>query len=293
MFQGTITALVTPFKGASAELDLPGLERLIEWQVASGVDGLVLFGTTGEAATLSDAEKTAVLKRGLEVVAGRIPVLAGTGTNNTKHSISLTQEAKRLGADGVLVVSPYYNKPTQEGLFQHFRAVAQEGALPVVVYNIPGRTSVEIHTDTFRRLAEVPGIVAVKQAVDSVVKLLEVAEALDGRVSLLAGDDPLTHSVFAVGGKGVISATATALPELMLAITRPGLVGDMASCLKAQIAALEKINAMFLETNPAPAKAVLKLLGLIDEDTLRLPLVPVSDATRKKLQALFGSGSHR
>ena len=289
MFQGTITALATPFKGANAELDIAGLDRLLEWQVASGIDGLVLFGTTGEAATLTDAEKFTILKRGLEVVAGRVPVLAGTGTNNTKHSIALTQEARRIGADGVLVVSPYYNKPTQEGLFQHFRAVSEEGGLPVVVYNIPGRTSVEIQTETFRRLAAVPGISAVKQAVDSVQKLLEIAEALEGRVTLLAGDDPLTHAVFSVGGKGVISATATALPELMLAITRPGLNGDLSACLKAQIAALERINAMFMETNPGPAKAVLKLLGLIDEDTVRLPLVQVSEATRKKLQLLFGS----
>lgn len=293
MFQGTITALATPFKGPNAELDIAGLDRLIEWQVASGVDGLVLFGTTGEAATLSDGEKCTILKRGLEVVAGRIPVLAGTGSNNTKHSIALTQEAKRLGADGVLVVSPYYNKPTQEGLFQHFRAVAVEGGLPAVVYNIPGRTSVEIHTETFRRLAAVPGISAVKQAVDSVVKLLEISDALGGKVTLLAGDDPLTHAVFSVGGKGVISATATALPELMLAITRPGLAGDMEACLKAQIAALDRINAMFMETNPAPAKAVLKLLGLIEEDTLRLPLVPVSETTLGKLKQLFGSTAGR
>ncbi len=289
MFQGTITALVTPFKRSAADVDLDGLERLIEWQIASGVDGIVLCGTTGEAATLSDEEKVAIFKRGVQVVAKRIPLIAGTGTNDTKHSVELSQEAKRAGVDGVLAVTPYYNKPTQEGQFQHFRAIAEQGGLPVVVYNIPGRTAVETQPDTFRRLAAVPGIVAVKQAVDSVVKLLEIAAAVDGKMALLAGDDPLTHAVFSVGGKGVISATASVLPELMLAITRPGLKGDMAACLRAQQEALEQINAMFLETNPAPAKAVLKMMGLIEEESLRLPLVPVGDATRSRLTQLFGS----
>ena len=289
MFQGTITALVTPFKRAGTDtvLDLAGLDRLIEWQIASGVDGLVLCGTTGESATLSDEEKLAIWKRGIDVVAGRIPVIAGTGTNNTQQSIRLTMEAKRLGADGVLAVTPYYNKPTQEGLYQHFRAVAEEGGLPVVLYNIPGRAVVEIHAETFRRLSHIAEIVAVKQAVDSVSKLLEVAAAVEDRMTLLAGDDPLTHAVFTVGGKGVISATASVVPEVMLAITAPGLSGDLQQCLRAQLAALETIAALFIESNPAPAKAVLKMRGMIDEETLRLPLVPVSDGTRRRLTELF------
>lgn len=291
MFQGTLSAIVTPFLSTPAEhpaIDFKSLDELVEWQIASGVDGIVACGSTGEAATLSDEEKLAVIKRVTAVVKKRVPVIAGTGTNSTRSTIELTKAAKEIpGIDGALVVAPYYNKPTQEGLFQHFREVAREGGLPVVVYNIPGRSVVEILPATFSRLKDVPGIVAVKHAVDSISRLLELASALDGKITILAGDDPIIHSVLSVGGKGVISASATVIPRAIKKITEPGLKGDLSGALIAQQAALPLINSLFIETNPVPAKAALKIMGKISSDAVRLPLVPVSEGTRVILMNYF------
>ncbi len=291
MFQGTLSAIVTPFLSTPAEhpaIDFKALDDLVEWQIASGVDGIVACGSTGEAATLSDEEKLAVIKRVTSVVKNRVPVIAGTGTNATRATIEFTKAVKEIpGIDGALVVAPYYNKPTQEGLFQHFREVAREGGLPVVVYNIPGRSVVEILPATFSRLKDVPGIVAVKHAVDSISRLLELASALEGRVTILAGDDPIIHSVLSVGGKGVISASATVIPRAIKKITALGLKGDLTGALKAQQAALPLINTLFIETNPVPAKAALKIMGKISSDAVRLPLVPVSDGTRVILMNHF------
>lgn len=293
--EGTYSAIVTPFVAGDANplqppaVDYESLDRLVDWQLEEGVDGIVVCGTTGESATLSEEEKLAVIERVIRRVKSRgaVPVIAGTGTNNTKQSIELTREAKRLGADGALIVSPYYNKPTQEGLYRHFTAVADHGGLPLVVYNIPGRTSVEISTETFSRLAAHPQIVAVKQAVDSVAKLLELAIVAKGRLALLAGDDPLVAAVFSMGGRGVISASASVIPRQMKAITAAGLQNDLRAAHEAQAAALPFINALFLETNPAPAKAALAIMGRIASDAVRLPLVQVNEATRRKLVELF------
>lgn len=295
--RGTYSAIVTPFvAGGSNPLDPPAvdfesLDRLVDWQLDEGVDGIVVCGTTGESATLAEKEKLDVIERVLKRVRSRrsVPVIAGTGTNNTKQSIELTKEAKRLGVDGALIVNPYYNKPTQEGLFQHFTAIADHGGLPIVVYNIPGRTSVEISTETFARLAPHPQIVAIKQAVDSVSKLIELAMVTEGKMTILAGDDPLVATVFSVGGRGVISASASVIPQQMKEITDAGLRNDMQATLAAQSRALPLINALFLETNPAPAKAALAMMGRIASDTVRLPLVQVTDTTRKKLRELFAS----
>ena len=289
-FQGSLSAIVTPFldePGPAPAVDFKALDDLVEWQIASGIDGIVACGSTGEAATLSDTEKLQVIKRVCEVAKGRVPIIAGTGTNATKHSIDFTKAVREFKVDGVLVVSPYYNKPSQEGLFQHFQAVAKEGGLPTVVYNIPGRSVVEIAPATFRRLAEVPNIAAVKHAVDSITRLIEVADALQGKVALLAGDDPMVHAVFSVGGTGVISACASVFPRMMKSISAPALQGDMKSALAAQVRALPFIQALFLETNPVPAKAVLKQLGIIPSDAVRLPLVRVSAETKTKLQTIF------
>ena len=287
MFQGTIPAIVTPFKEAPKghpEVDFESLEALIEWQLGSGISGLVVCGSTGEAATLSTAEKTAIIKRTLEIVRKRVPVIAGTGTNCTHESIVMSRSAKELGVDAALAVAPYYNKPTQEGLFLHFKAIADESKLPVIVYNIPGRSVVEIAISTFRRLAEIPGIVAVKQSVDSATRLIELADAVGNNMCILAGDDPITYSVMTVGGKGVISASATVIPKQMVAITDAALRGDWSGALAAQKRAMPAINAMFTETNPIPAKAALKMMGIIKSDTVRLPLVSASESTREELR---------
>lgn len=287
MFQGCFSAIVTPFREGSAELDIPALDALVEWQLESGIDGIVACGSTGEAATLDDEEKVKVIRRVCEIVKGRVPVIAGTGNNCTRHSIELTKAVQTCGVDGVLLVAPYYNKPSQEGLFRHFEAVANEGKIPVIVYNIPGRSVVEILPPTLERLSKLPGIVGVKHAVDSVSRLVEVAAALDGRASLLAGDDPMVHAVLSVGGSGVISASATVIPKTMRRITDAGRKGDLNSAFEYQKKAMPFINALFLETNPTPAKAALKILGKIPSDTLRLPLVPVTESTRARLQDLF------
>ncbi len=287
MLEGTITALVTPFqKVASTEqppLDLDALEELIHWQLECGVRGFVVGGTTGESATLEPTERIQLVKRVLEIVRRKVPVIVGTGTNCTRTSIELTKAAKELGADGALIVSPYYNKPTQEGLYQHFRAVAEQGGLPIVVYNIPGRTSVDISLDTFRRLAKLSQVVAVKEASGSADKLIDLAAHLGPRVALLAGEDSLTYFVMAARGRGVISAASNVIPKEMVAITDNWLRGDVQAALAAQCRALPVIRALFRETNPAPAKAALKILGRLPNDTLRLPLVAVQEDTRELL----------
>lgn len=290
MFHGTISAIATPFKLQASSrpvLDFESLERLVHWQLQCGVDGLVVAGSTGEAATLDKDEKLSLIRRVVELVRGRVPVIAGTGTNNTHETVELSKAAKALKADGVLIVSPYYNKPTQEGLYQHFKTVAAEAGLPVVVYNIPARSVVEISVSTMERLAKVPGIVALKHSVDSASRLLEVCDAVSAKIAVLAGDDALTYFVMAAGGRGVISASATAIPEEMLAITRAAEKGDFSAAMAAQRKALPFINALFTETNPIPAKEALRIMGVIQSNSVRLPLVPAAAETVKLLEKLF------
>lgn len=290
--RGVLTALVTPFlesPAGSPAIDYDAWESLIEWQLASKVDGLVIFGTTGESATLEVDEKLELARRTLAIVKGRVPVIAGSGSNNTRKSIELTRELKDIGVDAALAVAPYYNKPTQEGLYQHFRTLAQEGGLPIVLYNVPSRTSVSISVETFARLAKLPEVIAVKQASDSAGELTELAAALNGNAALLAGDDPIVYVVMALGGTGVISASASVIPERMKAITDNVFNGNWEQALVKQQEALPYIHALFRETNPAPAKAALKILGRLPHETLRLPLVPVTETTRAELSELFGN----
>ncbi len=288
MFSGTLSALVTPFKESKErfepEVDYDSLEKLVHWQLESRVNGFVMCATTGEGPTLTDEEKIQILKRTIELVKGRVPVIAGTGTNNTKKSIEFTQEAKRLKADAALVVSPYYNKPNQEGLFQHFQAVAKHGGLPVIVYDIPSRSGVEVSVQTFIRLTEVPGIIGVKEATDSISKINELSAAVGKKLCLLAGDCGITYSLMAVGGTGVISASASAIPQEMVAITDNMLAGKTEAARHAQFLANPMISALFSETNPVPAKTALKMMGRIQSDAVRLPLVPVRKETRELLQ---------
>lgn len=290
MIKGTFPAVITPFTNsptACPEVDYKAWESMIEWQIKSGVEGIVIYGSTGEAATLSKEEKLELTKRTVDIVKKRIQIIAGTGTNNTRDSIELSKKVKELGVDAVLAVAPYYNKPTQEGLYQHFKTISEEGGLPTIVYNIPGRSVVEISTATFARLAKLPGIVAVKQSVDSIAKLTELVEAANGQMSILAGDDPIIFGVMALGGTGTISASGSVIPEKIKAIVDAGLRGDWKSCFKLQCECLPLINAIFSETNPIPAKAALKIKGIIPSDSMRLPLVPASEKTKELLKSLL------
>lgn len=292
MIKGVLPALVTPFLSddpLTPSIDWESWERLVEWQLESGVHGLVIFGTTGESATLSKDEKLELARRTVKQVSGRVPIIAGTGSNNTADSIALTREVAACGIDAVLAVTPYYNKPNQEGIYRHFAAIADQGGLPVVVYNVPGRTVASISLDTYRRLAQHPGIVACKQAVDSISELMGLSVITGaGTLKLLAGDDAMFFATLCCGGVGVISATASVFPKAMCEIYSSHVSGDATAALRAQQKLLPAIDALFSETNPAPAKAALAMLGIIAHESLRLPLVPVREQTRTTLGGLLG-----
>lgn len=285
MFQGTMTAIVTPFRGGV--VDEEALRKLVHDQIAGGVDVLVPCGTTGEGATLTPAESVRVVSICVEEAKGRVPVVAGVGSNSTATTIENTKRAKEAGAAGALVVTPYYNKPSQEGLYRHFEAVAKEGGLPVVLYNVPSRTSVDMTADTVARLAGVPGIVAVKEATGTVTRTLDILEALDGKqFAVIAGDDANTLAVLSVGGVGVISVAANIVPDRVAAIVRAFRSGDLAGARAAQLGINGLVRALFSETNPVPCKMALALLGRMSEE-VRLPLAPGADATRERMRGVL------
>lgn len=288
-FQGTMTALVTPLK--NGEVDENALRALVQRQIEAGIDVLVPCGTTGEGATLSAQEAVRVVRACVEEARGRVPVVAGVGANSTRVTIDNTRRMKEAGAQGALAVTPYYNKPQQDGMFAHFEAVAKEGGLPVVLYNVPSRTSVDLLPETVGRLSKVAGIVGIKEAAGSIVRFLDVLEALDGRdFDLLAGDDAFTLPAMAVGADGIISVASNVVPEQVVAIVRGVQQGRLDDARKAQLALHPLIRALFVETNPAPVKAAAFMLGHSSDD-VRLPLVPAADDTRRKLaRALNGLG---
>lgn len=286
MFHGAMTALVTPMR--EGQVDEEALRQLVSAQIEGGIDVLVPCGTTGEAATLSAEESVKVVRICVEEAGGRVLVLAGTGSNSTATTIANTRRMKEVGASGALVVTPYYNKPSQEGLFRHFEAVAKEGGLPVVLYNVPSRTSVDMDASTVARLAHVPGVVGVKEATGTVSRSLDILEALDGKkLAILAGDDSNTLAILAVGGSGVISVAGNIVPEQVSAITRSFAAGDLAAAQKAQLGLNKLVRALFSETNPVPCKAALSLLGRMS-DEVRLPLVPASEATYERMRGVLG-----
>lgn len=288
LLQGTLTALITPFNDdTDRSIDFDSLSRLIEWQIESKVSGFVACGTTAEAATMTSDERMKVIKFVVDQSRGRVPVIAGTGTNDTRATIEATRRAKELGVDAALIVSPYYNRPTQDGLVAHFTAVAEKGGLPVVVYNIPGRTAVAISSDTFKKLRSVPGIIGVKESSGSGDTLLDLAAISGPGFSVVSGDDNWTYLAMAMGGTGVISASSNAIPQLMTAITEPALRGDYPAARAAQLKALPIIRSLFIETNPVPAKTALKLLGVIKSDAPRLPLVPLRPENKVQLERIF------
>jgi 4-hydroxy-tetrahydrodipicolinate synthase len=284
MFTGSIVAIVTPFR--NDVIDEEKLRELVEFQIASGTDGIVPCGTTGEASTLDYAEHDRVIEIVVQQVKGRVPVIAGTGSNSTTEAIEMTAHAKRIGADGALLVTPYYNKPSQEGLYRHYRAIADAVALPQVLYNVPGRTGVNLLPETVARLAEISNIVAIKEATGSLQQASEVLALCGDKLDLLSGDDFITFPMMACGAKGVISVVANIMPKEVAALVDAFFAGKMEEARQLHLKLLKISNAMFIETNPVPVKTAVALMGKAS-DEVRLPLAPMSDANRAKLATIM------
>jgi len=284
--RGSMVALITPFKAGT--VDYAALEALVEWQIASGQKALVPCGSTGESATLSHEEHSEVVAAVIKTAAGRVPVIAGTGSNSTAEAIRLTREAERAGAAAALLISPYYNKPTQDGIVEHYRAVANATGLPLIVYNIPGRTGSTIEPTTLKRLAEIERIVGVKEATGSLDRVIDTIAACGDRFAVLSGEDSLTLPLIAMGGTGVISAVANVIPKEMAQLTEAALAGRWDEARRVHYQVLPVMRACFLETNPIPAKAALAMLGRC-QDELRLPLLPMTAGGREQLRAALAA----
>jgi len=284
MFKGSIVAIVTPFK--NGEIDEETLRELVEFQIENGTDGIVPCGTTGEASTLDYDEHDRVIEIVVQQAKKRVPVIAGTGSNSTKEAIEITEHAKRVGADGALLVTPYYNKPTQEGLYRHYKTVAEAVALPQVLYNVPGRTGVNMLPETVARLADVPNIVGIKEASGSLQQVSEILSLCGDSIEVLSGDDFVTFPIMACGGGGVISVTANIMPKEVAGLVDAFNAGDLEEARRLHLKLLRISNAMFIETNPTPVKTALGLMGKCD-DEVRLPLAPMSEANTAKLAAVM------
>lgn len=280
MFQGAITAIITPF--ANGQVDEATLREQVEFQIKNGIDGLVPVGTTGESPTLSHVEHNQVVDIVVDQTAGRVPVIAGTGSNNTYEALTMTKHAKEVGATASLQVNPYYNKPTQEGLYRHFMTIADKVDLPVVLYNIPGRCAVAMTAETITRLAAHPNIVAVKEATGSLDLASDIAS--QSEITILSGDDALTIPLMSIGGKGVISVTSNLIPGTIHELTRLALTGkwDEARALHLKLYPLFK--SLFVETNPIPLKAAMQLAGR-DSGELRLPMTPLTETLIPALES--------
>ncbi len=282
--EGTFTAIVTPMKNdETRSLDLDALERLVEQQIAGTIDGIVACGTTGESVTLTDEEWATVVQATIRFARGRVPVIAGTGTNSTHKTIALSQKAQAMGADALLVVTPYYNKPSQAGLLAHYRAVAASVTLPIILDNVPGRTGCNLLPTTVAVLAQVPNIVAVKEAAGSLEQVLDLCRLVPPGFSVLSGEDALCLPLYAVGGRGVISVMSNPAPALTAALYRDFRAGRIDAAAKGQQALHPLIKTLFSEPNPQPAKMAMHLLGVMNPD-VRMPLVTASDATRVALE---------
>ena len=280
--QGCGTALVTPFT-ERGELDLVALRSLVEWQIAEGIDFLVACGSTGEAQTLSDEEREQVVSAVVKTAGGRVPVMAGATSNDTARAVEETERMCRVGADYILSATPYYNKPTQEGLYRHFSAVAEAATKPVCLYNVPGRTAVNLSADTALRLAAHPNVMGVKEASGDLQQIMRILRDRPENFAVLSGDDWLTLSVISAGGDGLISVVSNEIPAAMTGLVHLLLSGNMEKARGWHYRLLPLMDANFLETNPAPVKAALHCMGRI-ANILRLPLVPVSEATTTALR---------
>ncbi len=281
MFRGAITALVTPFR--NGRVDEEAYRELIDWQIRQGVDGIVPCGTTGESATLSHEEHNRVIDIAVDEAKGRVPVIAGTGSNSTAEAIRLTRHAKEAGADGALLITPYYNKPTQEGLYRHYKRVAEETKFPLVLYNVPSRTGVNLLPDTVARLAEIPDIVGIKEATGDMRQVSEILEKCGDKISVLSGDDFTVLPLLSLGGRGVISVVSNVAPADMAELVRAFGRGDLARARELHYRLMPLARAMFFETNPIPVKTALSLMGKIHLE-LRLPLCEMKPENRARLE---------
>jgi 4-hydroxy-tetrahydrodipicolinate synthase len=284
-FQGSLVALVTPFR--NGKVDDAKLRELVDFHVGHGTDAIIPCGTTGESPTLSHDEHKRVVEIVIEAARARVPIIAGTGSNSTAEAIDLTAHAKKAGAAGALVVNPYYNRPTQEGLYRHFRAVAEAVDIPILVYNIASRTAVNVETDTLARLVkDCPNVVGVKEASGNMAQMCEVCRVVPPDFSVLCGDDALALPLMAVGGRGVISVASNVVPDRMAKMVTAALDGDFAAARAEHTALLEFMNVNFIESNPIPVKAALAMLGLCQE-VYRLPMVPPSAASRDRIREVL------
>jgi 4-hydroxy-tetrahydrodipicolinate synthase len=280
-FEGSMVAIVTPFRGG--RLDEEAFKNLIEWHIESGTDVIVPCGTTGESATLSHEEHDRVIEMAVEYVNGRVPVMAGTGSNSTAEAIRLTKHAKEAGADGALLITPYYNKPTQQGLYEHYEAIARAVEFPMVLYNVPGRTGINMLPETVARLSKIDVIVGVKEATGSLRQVSEIIALSEDDFAVISGDDFINFPLLAVGGKGMISVTANVVPADLAALFDAWKAGDIMKAREFHYKTLPLHKAMFYETNPIPVKTALAKMGRIALD-FRLPLCPLSEANDKKLE---------
>ncbi|HNW77832.1 MAG TPA: 4-hydroxy-tetrahydrodipicolinate synthase [Candidatus Competibacteraceae bacterium] len=283
MFRGSMVAIVTPM-AADGTLDFAALTRLVEFHIENGTDAIIAVGTTGESATLDWEEHIAVVRHVVETVRSRVPVIAGTGANSTSEALFLTQKAMEVGADACLLVTPYYNKPTQEGLYRHYKQIADRVAIPQILYNVPGRTACDLKPETVERLADIPNIVGIKEASGSIERIQELVQRLGERMDVYSGDDALAAAAMLNGARGVISVTANVAPQLMHEMCVAALAGDRAQAetLDARLAGLHR--ALFLESNPIPVKWAVAQLGLIPAG-IRLPLTPLSEALYPDVRA--------
>ena len=282
IFKGMATAIVTPM--TTDGIDYEALGRFIDFQIENGINAIVVMGTTGENATIEYDDQKEIIRFTVEKVAKRVPVIAGTGTNNTAHVLHNTKNACEVGADAILVVTPYYNKATQNGLYQHFKTIADASTVPVILYNVPGRTGCNLLPKTVARLAEHPNIVGLKEATGNMAQMVEIMHLCGDKIDIYSGEDALTVPMMAMGGAGTISVLSNGAPKQAVAMTDACMAGDYATAAKMQCDLLPLINALFSEVNPIPAKAGVSAMGF-GEENLRLPLTPMEDATRAVLFA--------
>ena len=284
-FTGSFTALITPFR--AGEIDEIALRRLVEFQIEQGISGLVACGTTGESVTMTEAEHDRVIEIVVDQAAGRVPVIAGTGTNNTAETVERTRYAQEIGAAAALIVVPYYNKPTQEGMIRHYSAIAEATTLPIVLYNVPGRTGVNLLPETVVQLASIPNVVAVKEASGNLDQVSQILTAVPSDFTVLSGDDSLTLPIMSVGGQGVISVLSNIAPASVVELVGACLRGDFLAAREIHLRIFDLCRAMFIENNPTAVKSAAAMLGLCS-DEVRLPLVAMGEANRRRLAESLG-----
>ena len=282
-FTGSGVALVTPFN-ADGSINFDKLGELIEFHIENKTDAIIVCGTTGEAATMPDSEHLSVVEYAVKKAAGRIPIIAGTGSNDTNHGINLSKEAERLGADGLLLVTPYYNKATQKGLILHYEAIAKAVSIPIILYSVPSRTGVNITPETLLKLSEIPNIVAVKEASGNISQVAKIAALCGDKMAIYSGDDNMTVPVMSLGGKGVISVIANILPKETHDLTEKYANGDLTGALKLQLGMLSVMESMFYEVNPIPVKTAMNMLGF-EVGPLRMPMCEMEEGNAAKLKA--------